>query len=271
MNYKQNLHMHSTFCDGKDTPEQVIETALQKGFDSIGFSSHSYTSYSSEYTIKEGKEEIYKEHILSLKKKYDGKIDVFLGIEFDTAADNLPYGYDYIIGTVHSVNTFDGVKSFDRSADYVENLINTYFQGNGMAYAKAYFERLSHLARFENIDIIGHFDIITKHCETRDFFDMNSKDYLLWATDTMDALRGKIPFFEINTGAISRGYRTSPYPAITLIKELKARGFLPVITSDCHDRNFLDCEFDTCEKLLKDCGFNEKYVLTKDGWKGIKL
>ena len=47
MNTLQNLHQHCTFCDGKDTPEEMIAYAIEKGFDSIGFSSHSYNPYSS--------------------------------------------------------------------------------------------------------------------------------------------------------------------------------------------------------------------------------
>ena len=38
----QNLHTHSTFCDGIHTPEQMVQFALQKGFTSLGFSGHSY-------------------------------------------------------------------------------------------------------------------------------------------------------------------------------------------------------------------------------------
>ena len=46
MSYLQNLHTHSTYCDGKDTPEEIINAALDMGFDSVGFSSHSYMHYS---------------------------------------------------------------------------------------------------------------------------------------------------------------------------------------------------------------------------------
>lgn len=38
-----NFHTHSTFCDGKNTPEEIVLAALEKGFVSIGFSSHGYT------------------------------------------------------------------------------------------------------------------------------------------------------------------------------------------------------------------------------------
>ena len=32
MNTLQNLHTHTTFCDGKDTVEEMINAALEKGF-----------------------------------------------------------------------------------------------------------------------------------------------------------------------------------------------------------------------------------------------
>lgn len=46
MYQKQNLHTHTCFCDGKDTPEEMIQEALKRGFDSLGFSMHSYLSCS---------------------------------------------------------------------------------------------------------------------------------------------------------------------------------------------------------------------------------
>ena len=44
---KQNLHTHTIYCDGINTPEELVEAAIAKGFDSIGFSGHSYMSYAS--------------------------------------------------------------------------------------------------------------------------------------------------------------------------------------------------------------------------------
>ena len=41
MNDKQNLHTHSTYRDGKNTLEELIETTLEKGLVSLGFSNHS--------------------------------------------------------------------------------------------------------------------------------------------------------------------------------------------------------------------------------------
>ena len=77
--------------------------------------------------------------------------------------------------------------------------------------------------------------------------------------------------FEVNTGAISRGYRTSPYPTIDLIKEFRSRGFGAVISSDCHDGRYLDCGFEDARELLKAGGFTERYILTDNGFKAVAI
>ena len=82
---------------------------------------------------------------------------------------------------------------------------------------------------------------------------------------------GKIPFFEINTGAMARGLRKNPYPSMELVKELKRLGFGAVISSDCHKKEFLDYKFDEATELLKMCGFKEKYILTDNGFTAVSL
>ena len=45
--------------------------------------------------------------------------------------------------------------------------------------------------------------------------------------------------FETNTGAISRGYRTQPYPQDFILEELRRRKMPLLLSSDCHDRRNL--------------------------------
>mgnify|MGYP002727377248 CR=1 FL=1 len=40
-----NYHTHTTFCDGRDTPEQLVQEALRLGCPAIGFSGHSIAPY----------------------------------------------------------------------------------------------------------------------------------------------------------------------------------------------------------------------------------
>ena len=271
MNTLQNLHQHSTFCDGKDTPEEVVLEAIQKGFGSIGFSSHSYVPYAVRYCMPQNKEAEYKNTILALKEKYANQIDVFLGLEYDLARPDLPEGYDYLIGSIHGLR-LDGVDyEFDGPVAHYEAMIRDHFGGNGLAYAKEYFRQVAWLPDFAPVDIIGHFDMCTKYLETHHFFDTDCKEYRNAALEAVEALVGRVKFFEINTGSIARGLRSIPYPQDFIIKELKEKGFGVVLSSDCHQKEMMDCHFAEATALLKSCGYKEKYILTKDGFIPVPL
>lgn len=271
MNDLQNLHTHTTYCDGKNTPEEMVIAAYQKGFGSIGFSGHSCKTFALDYTMTLEGTEKYKAEITSLKKKYADKIDIFCGLEFDMYSKADLTGYDYLIGSVHCIPIGDEVIEFDDSAETVHTNIEQYFGGNGMAYAKAYYEALARLPEYGDFDIIGHFDLVTKFCEMESFFEINSKEYRMAAAEAAEALAGKIPYFEVNTGAMARGYRTTPYPDLFLLKELKRLGFGAIISSDCHDSAYLDCGFKQAKELLQECGFQERFILTKTGFVPVEL
>lgn len=269
--YLQNLHTHSIYCDGRDTPEEMISAALEKGFDSIGFSGHSYMFFSPNHSMSLDGTEKYKKEINELKNKYSEQLDIFLGLEFEMHSRVELSGYDYLIGSIHYFRFGDKFVGFDRSADEVQRVIDVYFGGDGLAFAKKYYEDLCRLPEYGSFDILGHFDLITKNIEKMPLFDPDSPEYKRAAFEAIDALSGKIPFFEVNTGAIARGYRSSPYPALDLIKEFKARGFGAVISSDCHDGRYLDCAFEEARELLLAGGFNERYVLTSKGFIAVEI
>ena len=55
------------------------------------------------------------------------------------------------------------------------------------------------------------------------------------------------------------------------LKEFKRLGFGAVITSDCHDKNYIDCFFDEAKQLLLAAGFTSKFVLTENGFSEVAL
>ena len=118
---------------------------------------------------------------------------------------------------------------------------------------------------------LGHFDIITKNNEKGKFLDTSCKEYLDFGFEAIHALRGKIPLFEVNTGAISRGYRTAPYPQMEFLREFYQCGFGAVITSDCHNRNYIDCFYPEAEEMLRTAGFSSKWILTDHGFREVAL
>ena len=41
---KCNYHTHTKYCDGKNTPDEMVQRAIELGFTHLGFSEHSSCS-----------------------------------------------------------------------------------------------------------------------------------------------------------------------------------------------------------------------------------
>ena len=275
MKYRQNLHTHTTHCDGKDTPEEMIEKALELGFDSLGFSRHSYTPYS-EFTKKtpaeaEAARLDYIRHINFLKEKYADRIKIYLGYEFDIYSPEPLEEFDYVIGSLHYPILDGKYLAMDRDADAVRRLIDEHFGGNGLLYAKNFYENTARIPEIYNFDIVGHFDLLTKHADSVKLFDDESREYKSYALEALHAVGEKIKIFEINTGAIARYNRRVPYPAPFLMRELKDMGCDVVISSDCHNRDYLNCRFEESVEYAKSCGFNRVMVFNGEGFDPLKI
>jgi len=265
MKYYQNLHTHTVYCDGKDTPEELVLAAIAEGFDSIGFSAHAPMTYSS-YPLSEERTAACFAEVTRLKELYRDRIDIRLGIEADLYITADLFAYEYVIGTVHYILK-DGVYlALDRSKELFSKLLHESFGDDGMALAKAYYRCVSELPDRIRTDIVGHFDLVTKWCEYIPYLDLDSEEYLDLAREAIDSLVSRVPVFEVNTGAISRGYRTAPYPSLSVLREMKKAGVHLVLSSDCHDKRHLSTGFDQALALIRAAGFRELYRLTDKGF-----
>ena len=132
---KQNLHTHTTYADGRDTPEELIREAIARGFDSLGFSEHArvpYSSYPSQLTKEKAVR--YQNEIGELKKTWEGRISLFCGLEDDFYADTELDGYDYLIGSVHYLDCDGAIKGFDRRLEEALDYVKVNFGGSGLAF-----------------------------------------------------------------------------------------------------------------------------------------
>ena len=103
-----NLHTHTVYCDGKDTPEELVKRAIELGMTALGFSGHEYAPQDTDFCMSKDDTKRYTEEVLNLKKKYKDQIDIYLGIERDYFGKIDAYPYDYVIGSLHYVEK-DGV------------------------------------------------------------------------------------------------------------------------------------------------------------------
>lgn len=253
-----NFHTHTVFCDGKNTPEEMVKSAIDKGFLAIGFSEHGYTDYDLRYCLKNTVG--YINEILRLKEKYKKDIQVYLGVEEDAFCPANRSKFDYIIGSAHYICADNNFLPVDSTFDGFKKCLHI-FEGDILRFAESYYSHFCEYINKRKPDIIGHFDLITKFDELEASLFLDNAEYNKIAEKYIVEAAKSDCIFEVNTGAISRGFRTSFYPATNLLYILKKLNARLILSSDSHSADTLDFGFDDAKNLLRDIGFSELFTL----------
>lgn len=292
-----NLHTHTTFSDGKHSLEENVLSAIEKNMLSLGFSDHSYTGCDTSYCADQASYSEYLETIRQLRQKYSNQIALYAGLELDyysimnhtpvfskslgdgkldnTYIDRAALGfsmdemkkYDYLIASVHYIIK-DGVcYPIDHSPEQQMDCIQNAFDGDIFAMVQFYFDLLCEHAEHINPTCIGHFDVITKFSLVPE----EDERYREIAGKALRRILKTCQYVEVNTGAIARGWRKTPYPADYLLKILLEEGGKPVLGSDSHDKNNLIFYFDETLELLRQVGFKQVYVFNGSGFDCCEL
>lgn len=243
----------------------MILAAEAAGLESVGLSVHSPMPFESDWALPQGRLPAYMEEVRRLKKKYAGRMRVYLGIEWDVLSKADLAEFDYVIGSVHHLPE-EGFPTVDESEEATGRYLAKLFGGDADAAAAEYFAQLDRVAEEPEADIVGHFDLLTKFDERRHFFDPGSPAFRRAAHTAMERLVKAGKIFEVNTGAISRGYRTTPYPSRQLLDALREMGGRVTVSADAHSAAGIVCAFDQAEALIRACGFREIWELTDDGF-----
>ena len=250
---KANYHTHTVWCDGASKVEDVILSAIGKGFCEIGFSSHSAYPDDSACTVPAAKLSAYFAEVRELAARYAGRIRVLCGVEADyiplvTDPDRSRYAQfdpDYIIGSIHYVIAPDGARvPVDHTPSLLMCGIAEHFNGDVQAFLRAYFAQERDMVRRFDFDIVGHPDLCRKFNAKHPYFCETAQWYLdeLELTASAIAQSGKI--VELNTGAISRGWLDDAYPGEAFRAMLRWQGVRFVLSSDSHSADTIDCAFD---------------------------
>ena len=130
----QNLHMHSTWDDGKCSVEAMILASRAAGLSSVGFSVHGPMPFENSWECPKERLPDYIAEVRALKAKYAGMIDVYCGIEWDVTADGFDLSaFDYVIGSVHEIPVSGGTRSVDANPETTERYIRECFGGDADA------------------------------------------------------------------------------------------------------------------------------------------
>ena len=262
-----NYHTHTTFCHGADTPEELVCKAVELGCPALGLTSHSYTSFDGSYCMTREGTKAYIAQVRALQEQYKDQIKLYLGVEQDFYSEDPTDPYDYVIGSVHYLCSGGDYYPVDKNPEWQQKWIMDHGKGDPMEMAKRYFEAVVLHAQKESFPIQGHFDLITKF----GFFDNLGQSYEALALEALREVMKCVPYLELNTGAISRGWRTKPYPALFLLEEIRSLGGKVMINGDSHSADSLNCHFEDCVALLRSMGFPSFWQLRKGGFTEVSL
>lgn len=260
---RSNVHTHTRMSDGRDSAEQMVLAAIERGFTSLGFSDHGVTPHDA---ARLRDEMGYRAEIRRMKEKFSGQIEIAMGYEHDASMPGQDVSaYDYVIESVHFLETDEGFKPIDLSRDSLQEWTDRYFGGDHYKMSRHYFDLVCR-SMDAKCDVVGHIGLVSKFNEGKCMFDTDDKRYVDPAMETVKLAVEKGLLVEVNTGAMSRGYRKSPYPDRRLLKYLNELGGRVIVTSDCHRAEWIDFAFDQAYELVKDCGFKSAWV-----WKNGKF
>ena len=263
-----SYHIHSAFSDGKNTPEEIVRAAVDAGFTAIGFSDHGFTEYDLRYCMKDLTG--YIKEIRRLKEEYKGRIQIYTGIEEDAFSPLHRESFDYVIGSCHYIEKDGRYYPIDSNHAYFKTCLSL-FDNDCLAFAEAYYRRFCDYICLRKPDIIGHFDLITKFDELGESLFLENPRYTEIAEKYIfEAMRSGC-IFEVNTGAMARGLRSTPYPYENLLYILRKNRAAVILSSDSHSADTLAFQFEETKMHLREIGFDRITVLDDNGFREIRI
>lgn len=261
---KTNYHTHCNYCDGKGELKEYVLEAINRGFTSLGFSSHAPLKEDSDWTMRESDLNSYLKKVEELKEEFKGKINIYLGMEIDYYPDEDRFKYyskcnlDFSIGAVHLLykEDRDDYFSVDCSPKDFEYVMNDIY-GSAEAFGRAYFKAVRDLIVQGGFNLLAHLDLFKKYNRGDRFFSENEEWYKKEVLSTLDLLSTTDIIIEVNTGAMARGVQNTPYPSLWILKECNKRNIKICLNSDSHSPDKLDFYFTEALELIKSAGYRE--------------
>ncbi|USK32930.1 histidinol-phosphatase [Bacillus sp. F19] len=253
---KFDYHTHHERCGHAECSiRDYVEAALEKKLDIIGISDHSPYLYSEEDhlypNIAMAKSHFpeYVKEVLSLKKEYEGKIEVLLGVESDFFPEHIhmykqyfeKYPFDYVIGSVHHV---EGLNIFKK--DRWEGLTEQEKQKTKDNYYTL-IQKSAHSGVFQ---ILGHIDAMKGYYPEFSAIQTEAVDRTLTIISECDVA------IEINTSGKNK-FCGGWYPSDEILERALYHGVKVTFGSDAHTPARVGDEFEEVQSVLKEIGFKE--------------
>lgn len=234
LDYHVHVVAHGEYEYREEWLNQYLRTARQRGIQSLGLVEHD------EYADRIDAEVIQASRQHGIYIASGLEVDYFVGRE-GTIKQLIDQGsYDFVIGSVHSINGW----AFDHP-DYRDRFsrvdIDQIYQ--------QYFDLVASLVHSRCCDIVGHLDLIKKwgHHPRR-------KTVLEYAEPILKSIKASGMVIEIN----SAGWRKPVmdlYPSLPIIRRMYELGLPVTMGSDAHHPSEVGEDLDRVSRLLWEIGY----------------
>lgn len=259
-----DYHVHSNFSSDSPTPtEQMLERAIQSGFDRLCITEHHDMEFPKAVSEKTNMDfqldlESYTAKMRQLTKEYADRIQLLTGVELgikphlSQQLENYAkqYDFDFIIGSTHIVDEMD---------PYYPDYYETYPDKKGI---QRYLELTAeNINAFLGFDTLGHLDYVVRYCPNPSIY--KPLDYLDYIDYILKKLIENGKGLEVNTSALKKGFDyPNPHKDI-LVRYKELGGEILTIGSDAHVPDALGYGFHQVEALLQAMGFQYYTVFEK--------
>lgn len=261
-----DYHSHTARCGhASGTMEQYVERAIELGLAEFGFSDHLHLYFLPEdrrdpsLAMRADQLSEYVESVLKLRKRYEDRIQLRLGLEADyfpgheeqLARILAPYPWDYVYGSVHFLGDwgFDDSRHLDRFGDWdIDELY------------RHYFDHVKAAARSGLFDVMGHLDLVKK------FGHRAKGDVGGLYSEVAGVLREAGVVVEVSTAGLRKPVKEI-YPGPQLLAECARQGVSATMASDCHSPGEVGRDLDKAVDALRDAGYER--IVRFDGRKQI--
>ena len=247
-----DYHIHTSLCGhARGTVDELVESALEKGFEQVGIADHMPMLYAEHPHLSMTPEQLpgYVEEVLRAKERYAGRVKVLLGIEADyhaaTQAERVAmlgkYPFDYIIGSVHVLGDW----IFDSPSD-----VYRYDELDLDEFYLEYLREVRDMVESGVYNIVGHPDLAKK------FDKRPSIDLAPHYREILVAMKERGTCYEVNTAGL-RWPVGEMYPEPAFVRLAAALGVPVTLGSDAHCPEDVGRDFDMALELVLGSGYRD--------------
>lgn len=254
-----DFHTHHERCGhASGKLEEYVLQAIDKGMDILGLSDHmplihvDPDQYLPEMAMAMEELPRYVEECYRLKEKYRDQIQIRVGIEadyiegYEETIERLlsRYEWDYVIGSVHFLGTWDvtdyrqvdGWKTRDADQVYVQ-----------------YYEAVQKAAKTSFYDIIGHVDVIKR------FGFLPTADPAELERETLRVIKQSNVAIELNASGL-RMPASEMFPSERMLAYAYELQIPVTLGSDAHKPEDVGKNLDKGQEMLRNIGFEQVAV-----------